>query len=137
MGSTRKTSLRVAVAQRDGGRCVDCPPGHIPHPFGEWEADHEVPLACGGTDTLDNLATRCIPHHREKTARDGSRRGGRPGPAKVMTAVRLSDAGIAWLDAEAERRGLLTESGKPNRSAMIRLCLRYAQGRMPRDWNIA
>lgn len=32
-----------------------------------WEADHIVPLAEGGTNTLGNLRTLCVPCHREVT----------------------------------------------------------------------
>lgn len=34
-----------------------------------WEADHILPLAEGGNDTLDNLRTLCIPCHRRETAK--------------------------------------------------------------------
>ena len=49
----------------------------------EW--DHVDPLANGGQTCLDNLESRCWPHHRAKTERDrqsgllGAGRGGRPG----------------------------------------------------------
>ena len=50
----------------------------------EW--DHVNPLANGGQTCLDNLESRCWPHHRAKTERDrqagrlGSARGARPPP---------------------------------------------------------
>jgi 5-methylcytosine-specific restriction endonuclease McrA len=39
-----------------------------------WEADHEVPLEDGGEHSLDNLRCRCVPCHRDKTAREGAAR---------------------------------------------------------------
>jgi hypothetical protein len=51
----------------------------------------------------------------------------RPGPAKQMVGVRLSAPGLAWLDEMAAERGV-------DRSAVIRLCLLYAQQHMPRGW---
>ncbi len=34
-----------------------------------WEADHRIPLCLGGSDTLDNIRTLCIPCHRLETAK--------------------------------------------------------------------
>lgn len=44
----------------------------------------------------------------------------RPGPARPMVGVRLSDAGVAWLDDQARELGI-------TRSAVIRMCLRFAR----------
>lgn len=48
----------------------------------------------------------------------------RPGPRRPYVALRLSQDGLDWIDAEAARRGV-------NRSEMMRLMLAYAQQHMP------
>lgn len=53
---------------RDQGKCVDCPANWPAWEWHEWQADHVVELADGGTDDLDNAVTRCVKHHRAKTA---------------------------------------------------------------------
>lgn len=58
----------------------------------------------------------------------------RKGPRRPQVDIRLSEAGIAWLDQRARDEGLLKASGEPNRSEMIRLALRYAMARMPTGW---
>lgn len=74
MGTVRSGSMRARVAQRDGGICAHCPPARGPWPYEGWQADHVIPIVLGGPDTLDNVVTLCIEHHRIKTATDGSRR---------------------------------------------------------------
>jgi len=66
--------MRARVAQRDGGVCSACPSDRGPWPFEQWHADHVVPLVLGGPDTLDNITTLCLGHHRAKSKTDGSRR---------------------------------------------------------------
>ncbi len=39
-----------------------------------WEADHVVPLAEGGSYSLDNIQTLCVPCHKEKTAEQAARK---------------------------------------------------------------
>jgi 5-methylcytosine-specific restriction protein A len=59
---------RRAVAARDRGKCALCPAvvqvRAYPH---QWEMDHTVPLCEGGSSSLDNLRTLCIPCHRRVT----------------------------------------------------------------------
>lgn len=73
--------LRAQVFERDGGTCVDCPEGTAPCDTEEnptpWHADHVVPLIDGGAFGLENVVTRCEPHHNEKTARENSERARR------------------------------------------------------------
>ncbi|MGW1673279.1 HNH endonuclease [Streptomyces sp. NPDC002324] len=60
--------IRPRALARDGFACVHC---------GEREAlevDHIVPIAQGGTWTLDNAQTLCRTCHREKTAQDRRQR---------------------------------------------------------------
>lgn len=59
----RECGLIVAGADPMSGE--DC------HP---WEADHIVPLEDGGEHELENLQPLCVPHHREKTARENAAR---------------------------------------------------------------
>ena len=49
-------SLRWAVLERDGRRCVYC--GKTPQES-ELHVDHKVSVADGGSDSLDNLVTAC------------------------------------------------------------------------------
>lgn len=42
-----------------------------------WDADHEIPLVDGGEHVLENLRSRCVPCHREKTAREAAERSRR------------------------------------------------------------
>lgn len=61
---------RKRILKRDGHRCyiADCTtPATI--------VDHVIPMAEGGTDTDDNKASMCEPHHDEKSR--GERRRGR------------------------------------------------------------
>ena len=50
----------------------------------------------------------------------------RPGPRRPYVALRLGEDVLAWVDTEAERRGL-------NRSEMLRLMLDYAQKHLPKN----
>ena len=68
----RRPNLRAAVAERDGGLCVDC--GEV-HEL--WDADHALPLEDGGEHSLSNLVTRCRVDHRSKTAQENRRRARR------------------------------------------------------------
>lgn len=54
--------VKVAVWQRDGGRCVECG-GQA-----ELEYDHVIPLAMGGSDTERNLQLLCAVCNRRKGA---------------------------------------------------------------------
>ncbi|MFE6226886.1 HNH endonuclease [Streptomyces sp. NPDC057854] len=56
--------MRPRALARDGFACVRC---------GEregLEVDHVLPIAQGGSWTLDNAQTLCKGCHREKTAKD-------------------------------------------------------------------
>lgn len=53
---------RLAVWERDGGRCVACGAGF------DLQYDHVIPLALGGADTVENLQILCAPCNREKGA---------------------------------------------------------------------
>lgn len=54
--------VKVAVWQRDQGRCVDC------GSQAELEYDHVIPLAMGGSNTERNLQLLCAPCNRRKGA---------------------------------------------------------------------
>lgn len=56
--------VRPRALVRDGFSCVACGARE------RLEVDHVVPIAKGGTWTLDNAQTLCQPCHQEKTARD-------------------------------------------------------------------
>ena len=54
--------VRLAVFQRDGGRCVDCGSDF------ELQYDHLIPLALGGGSGADNLQLLCADCNRRKGA---------------------------------------------------------------------
>ena len=54
--------VKVAVWQRDKGRCVECGSRE------ELEFDHMIPLSKGGANTERNLQLRCASCNREKGA---------------------------------------------------------------------
>lgn len=74
--------LQQACFQRDHWTCQQC--GYTGRQTkGDLHADHITPRSQGGTDTLDNLITRCPPCHQPKTqaeARAGKRKHRRPAP---------------------------------------------------------
>jgi hypothetical protein len=48
--------------------------------------------------------------------------------------MRLSGAGLAWIDQRALAEGLTIRGGEPNRSELVRLALAYASAHMPKGW---
>lgn len=82
-GTAAHRRWAAAVHRRYGYRCVDC--GYQgAKGAGDVEADHEVPVAEGGSETVANGRTRCIPCHKAKTQREAvrgrERRRKRPPP---------------------------------------------------------
>ncbi|MBF6620794.1 MAG: HNH endonuclease [Patulibacter sp.] len=53
---------RRAVWERDGGRCVACGATF------DLQYDHVIPLALGGSDSVENLQILCAPCNQEKGA---------------------------------------------------------------------
>ncbi|WP_145500893.1 HNH endonuclease signature motif containing protein [Streptomyces sp. CFMR 7] len=56
--------IRPAALVRDGFRCVRCGARN------DLEVDHVVPVARGGSWTLENAQTLCQPCHKIKSYRD-------------------------------------------------------------------
>jgi 5-methylcytosine-specific restriction endonuclease McrA len=54
--------VRLAVFERDGGRCVECGSGF------EIQYDHVIPVALGGAGTVENVQVLCAPCNRAKGA---------------------------------------------------------------------
>ena len=52
--------VRLAVFERDGGRCVECGSGF------DIQYDHVIPLALGGANTVQNLQILCAPCNQSK-----------------------------------------------------------------------
>lgn len=79
----RTKPIRAQVFARDKGVCAICGDDCSPPPdhpqlkfgyFGEWDADHIVPLCEGGAHSLQNLRTLCRPCHKEETKALAKRR---------------------------------------------------------------
>ena len=62
--SPLSASLRRSILERDSYRCLYC--GGTAAPF---DIDHIVPVAAGGSDDPENLATACAPCNRSKGAK--------------------------------------------------------------------
>lgn len=54
--------VRLAVWQRDGGRCVECRSDF------DLQYDHVIPFSMGGATTAENLQLMCATCNREKGA---------------------------------------------------------------------
>lgn len=52
--------VRLAVFERDGGRCVECGSAF------DIQYDHVIPLALGGANTVENLQILCAPCNQAK-----------------------------------------------------------------------
>jgi 5-methylcytosine-specific restriction endonuclease McrA len=53
-------AVRLAVFERDGGRCVECGSGF------DIQYDHVIPLTLGGANTVQNLQILCAPCNQSK-----------------------------------------------------------------------
>jgi 5-methylcytosine-specific restriction endonuclease McrA len=53
-------AVRLAVFERDGGRCVECGSSF------DIQYDHVIPLVLGGANTVQNLQILCAPCNQSK-----------------------------------------------------------------------
>lgn len=64
-------STRKAAYERDGGKCCRC---GVAVTLADSNCDHVIPDALGGSNTLENAETLCLPCHRTvKTPADVKR----------------------------------------------------------------
>ena len=68
---------KASILERQAGLCAICA-----RPGQRWEFDHEIQLAIGGEDAVENLRALCRACHAEKTAKDATIR------AKVKRLIR-------------------------------------------------
>lgn len=61
---------RAALFEKAGGRCQNCTRKIMG--FEDWDIDHVLPLACGGTNDEENLQVLCPSCHGRKTPDDVS-----------------------------------------------------------------
>lgn len=57
---------RLEIAERDKWTCQDC--GKPVEPNSAWQADHVVPVALGGPNTVENGALKHFECHQKKTS---------------------------------------------------------------------
>lgn len=63
--------LRKAVLDRDDHRCVICLRGTDDGV--KVEVDHKVRWKDGGEDSMENMETLCVDHHKMKTKEEASK----------------------------------------------------------------
>jgi 5-methylcytosine-specific restriction endonuclease McrA len=101
--------LRAAVHIRDRA-CVRCgsPSAHL-------EVHHVVPLACGGSNRLENLDLVCRPCHAEPTAKShetiGRAETRRKRRGNVDAHDHLTEAGAAVIHARRQPRNRSMDAG--------------------------
>ncbi len=62
--------VRRAVYARDGGRCTfESADGTRCDERRDLQFDHQIPFACGGRSTVENVRTLCGPHNRHEAER--------------------------------------------------------------------
>lgn len=80
-GRTVPYALQQACFKRDSWTCVQC--GYLGTPnAGDLNADHVIPRAEGGEDTLENLQTLCRPCHEPKIQAEAARGRARRRPKR-------------------------------------------------------
>ena len=77
--ATTRSYWAHTVYKRDRGICQVCgveiktlsdipTGGFYRHPVRPWAADHIIPIAVGGPNTLENQRLLCVPCHKDVTA---------------------------------------------------------------------
>jgi hypothetical protein len=88
LNTSRWQTLRAQVRRRDGNRCVVCGATE------RLSVHHVVAAVDGGRDTLDNLVTLCVTHHRRADAARRSRPADgemRADPSRFLDDPRYQD----------------------------------------------
>jgi 5-methylcytosine-specific restriction endonuclease McrA len=80
--------IRAAVRRRDGDACVACGSTTKLH------VHHVTPARLGGDDSMANLVTLCVAHHRQADAQ--LRRAEPLSPVRAEHYVDDPEAGVFW-----------------------------------------
>jgi 5-methylcytosine-specific restriction enzyme A len=85
---------RDKALQRDKGLCQPC--ARLGRDTPAREVDHILPISKGGSNSIGNLQSICIPCHRAKTTEEGAEAQGRP----LQPRVAFDPAGCpVWPDS--------------------------------------
>ena len=155
---TERARLRAAVLDKTGGFCSHCKCALD----GEWEIDHFIPRAKGGSNLFSNLVPACVPCNQDKsdtmpddwkpptrspTHRVGGRQGDGPSSATTSSPSGSSDthtAGAAlpevWMLTKPLRDEAIAEFPHWTADTLVAIAKQFtdhhrAAGSLSHDWD--